>query len=103
MLFCLDMCMYILFMSGAQGSQNRALDPLELESWKIVSHHVYSGTQTWVFTRAASALAVKHLSGPLWDSLSSVHSPTMPQNLALIPRTIQILLFMCIRISSKHV
>lgn len=46
MLFCLDVCMYILFMSGAQGSQNRALDPLELESWEIVSHHVCTGTQT---------------------------------------------------------
>lgn len=35
--------MYILFMSSAQRNENRALDPLELESWKIVNHHVCTG------------------------------------------------------------
>lgn len=48
--------MYTMFMSGAQGNQNSALDPLELESWKMVSHHVCAVNQTWVFARATGAL-----------------------------------------------
>jgi hypothetical protein len=35
-------------MPSASEGQKRALDPLELELWIFVSHHVDSGKQTWV-------------------------------------------------------
>ena len=39
-IFDLYVYMCTLGMLGAQGGQNKALDPLKLELWKVVSHYV---------------------------------------------------------------
>jgi hypothetical protein len=47
-MFCLHICMSTRYVPGALEIQKRILDPLELEAWMIVSHHVTSGTWTQV-------------------------------------------------------
>lgn len=42
--FCPHVC--IVYVPGAQGSQKRVLDALEVELRITVRHHVYSGNQT---------------------------------------------------------
>lgn len=41
---------------GTYGGQKRALNPLELELWVDMSHHMGSGTPTWSSARAAVTL-----------------------------------------------
>lgn len=40
---CVDLSMFTMCVSGVYGRQKRTLDPLELVSQTIVSHHVGSG------------------------------------------------------------
>ena len=39
--------------TDAQGGQKRALDPLELELWVIVSHHVSARNPDWVLCKSS--------------------------------------------------
>lgn len=45
-MFCLHACMCATCMPAARGSQKSALDPLDMELQKAVSHHVGAGNQT---------------------------------------------------------
>ena len=51
-----------LCLSATQCSQERALDPLELELEVVVSHHVLLGTEPGSFVKAASALSSRAFS-----------------------------------------
>jgi hypothetical protein len=58
-------CMYVSTqcVCRAQRSQKRALEPLELELWMVVSCHMDAGNQTQVFwTIYQCTLLLSHLS-----------------------------------------
>lgn len=50
-MFYLHVCMCVTCVPGIQGSKKRALGPLELDLWMIVSHHVDAGNQTQVIRK----------------------------------------------------
>lgn len=43
---CVSVWVYATMCVGAHGDQKRKKDPLELELWKVVSHHVGAEDQT---------------------------------------------------------
>ena len=50
-------------MSDVQGWQKRALDPLELKTQMVVSHHVGAGDQTQVLCKSSKdSYSLSHLS-----------------------------------------
>jgi hypothetical protein len=44
----LHVCMCTICVPGALGSQKGEMDPLELELWMVVNHHVGAGNRTQV-------------------------------------------------------
>jgi hypothetical protein len=51
--FCLHVCMCTMCMPGA-CDQKKVPDPLELELWMVVSHHLSSGNKPRLSIRAAN-------------------------------------------------
>lgn len=63
----LSVCMYVYHMcadvpTGAHRSQKKSLDPLELDLWTAVSHHMGAGNHTQVFHKSSKCLwTLSHL------------------------------------------
>lgn len=54
-------CMGTIGIPGGSGGQKKAPDPLKLELWMIVSHHVDAGNQSWVLCKTST---LNHLALP---------------------------------------
>lgn len=50
-MFCLSVWLCTMYVFGVQGDQKKVLNPVELDLQVVVSHHVGSGTQTWVLCK----------------------------------------------------
>lgn len=59
-------CMGTIGIPGGSGGQKKAPDPLKLELWMIVSHHVDAGNQTWVLCMSNKYSTTEPSSQPLW-------------------------------------
>lgn len=52
---CLHLCMCTMCMLGTCRGQKRPLDPLDLELWMLLSHHVETGNRTWSSAETAES------------------------------------------------
>jgi hypothetical protein len=55
-MFCLHVCLCIMFVSGVHRGQKRVSDLLELELEIVASCHVGAGNQTWALQEEQAVL-----------------------------------------------
>lgn len=57
----LHLCICTMCVPGAIGGQKGSMDPLELELWMVVNHHVGAGNRTQVLSKTTElSLQPKH-------------------------------------------